>query len=1158
MADVSNNDPRHRRPVFLDLSGRRWTLVRRSALWLGVVASVLVAIVVLGILSPPRLPTAAAAAVTHAARRSRWPATRPAVALTRPERARLTARRRLFAALESEPTSLGVRATLLPGQPIEPSTNSARTRGPEIAGFYVNWDDNSLASLRAHARALDFVVCEWAFVMPTGDSLRLAIDPRVLLVARRLPAAERPRVLAMVSNVDPAGDHFDPGRLRRLLQSDVARAKAVAQLASAVRTFGLGGVTVDFEEVPDDLHSRVVRFMAELRGALGPSGALVTQAIPADLPPAYLRELATLNDRLFLMLYDEHYAQGDPGPVASQSWYTRKARETVGIVPAGKVILGVGAYGYDWNDAGPDASGDEMTFHDVMTTARNRGARARFDPVSLTPYVAWTDPDSTDHIVWYLDGVTAYNQILAGRALGVAGHAVWRLGSEDPSLWRLLTSSGLDVNANRLAEIPPGYDIEFQGEGEILRLSARPTSGRRELRVDPRSKLIVDERLSTYPTPFVVERAGAVSAKVALTFDDGPDDSWTPAILDTLRRYGARATFFVIGQNVESNIPLTQRILREGHEVGNHTFTHPNLALTSRFVTRLEINATQRVLEAALNRRSVLFRPPYFGDAEPTTGDELVPVGIASDLGYITIGVHVDSDDWQQPGADQIVRNVLARRSLGNVVLLHDGGGNRRQTVAALGPLIDSLRARGDTLVPLSELMGVQRSHVMPGLPAASATTRLAELASYGVIGLTEWGLHWLLLVAAALGVGRLVLITGLALVQRFRRRRAAATPFAPAVSVIVPAYNEAKVIERTITSLLGQQYPGELEVLVVDDGSPDHTDMAASRAFCREPRVAVYRKPNGGKASALNFGIERARGEIVVGLDADTIFLPNTIARLVAPLADPRVGAVAGNAKVGNRTNLVTRWQALEYVTSQNLDRRAFALLDCITVVPGAIGAWRKELVQEVGGFSDDTLAEDQDLTLAIRRRGHAIAYADDAVAYTEAPDTFRGLAKQRFRWSFGTLQCMWKHRDVLLRRRYGTLGLFAMPNVWLFQLVFAALSPLADLMFLWSLLSVWLTRLEHGATYALISLEQLLTLYAVFLFVDWSAAAIAFLLEPGEDKRLTWLIVLQRFAYRQIMYWVVAKAFVAAIRGHVVGWGKLERKGTVGVPASADQVTA
>src|SRR6185503_4569658 len=284
---------------------------------------------------------------------------------------------------------------------------------------------------------------------------------------------------------------------------------------------------------------------------------------------------------------------------------------------------------------------------------------------------------------------------------------------------------------------------------------------------------------------------------------------------------------------------------------------------------------------------------------------------------------------------------------------------------------------------------------------------------------------------------------------------------------------------------------------------------------------------------------------------DADTVFYPNTVARLVQPLRDERVGAVAGNAKVGNRLNIVTRWQALEYVTSQNLDRRAFSLLDCITVVPGAVGAWRRELVDTLGGFSDDTLAEDQDLTLNVRRAGYSVAYADDAIALTEAPDTLRGLANQRFRWSFGTLQCMWKHRRVFMRREHGTLGWVAMPNVWLFQLFFPAVSPIADLMFVYSLFSVWLVRQQHGSTYALVNLRHVLMYYGVFLLVDWVAAVIAFWMEPDEDRKLTWLIFLQRFAYRQVMYMVVVRSFRAAIRGHVVGWGKLERKATVELTA-------
>jgi cellulose synthase/poly-beta-1,6-N-acetylglucosamine synthase-like glycosyltransferase len=585
------------------------------------------------------------------------------------------------------------------------------------------------------------------------------------------------------------------------------------------------------------------------------------------------------------------------------------------------------------------------------------------------------------------------------------------------------------------------------------------------------------------------------------------------------------------------------------------------------------------VIEAVLNRRTAFFRPPYFGDAEPTTADELVPVSIATSLGYLTAGLHVDSDDWRHPAPDVIVRNVLTarRRAIacqdslhasrerdkpleqgcsGSIVLLHDSGGDRSNTVASLGALIDSLRAEGDTLVLLSSLAGITHAEAMPPLTASSAAVRYGDLFAFGMLGTTEWVLFWVFLTALVLGTARLSIVLALAAVQRVKSHRArrAVLDYAPHVSVIVPAFREERVIVRTVESLLAQEYTGELDVVVVDDGSPDATYERAQSAFREHRRVAVHRKENGGKASALNYGLARASGEIVVGLDADTVFRPDTVARLVRPLADPRVGAVAGNAKVGNRLNIVTRWQAVEYVTSQNLDRRAFSLLNCITVVPGAVGAWRKSVVNEIGGFSDQTLAEDQDLTLSVRRRGYRVAYADDAIAFTEAPDTLKALANQRFRWSFGTLQCMWKHRDAFLRPKSGTLGWIAMPNVWLFQLLFPAISPVADLMFLWSLFSVWLALQEHGSTYALIDLRSIMTFYGVFLLVDWATAVIAFLMEPDEDRRLTWLVFLQRFVYRQVMYLVVVRSFRAAIHGRVVGWGKLERKATVGVGVATE----
>ena len=1152
--------------VFRDPSGRRWRRIRRAALVLGALSTLAGGAIVAAILIPPLLP-----ALTENFHVKRSLVSAPRLATTRKDRERLAAKRRLFVALERRRPALGVKTPFLPVRRPAPAVRGrtlalSQARAPppratafippatprgEVAGFYVNWDDNSFASFEAHASALDWVVCEWGFLSSGGDSVQLAVDRKVLYVAQRQPAAHRPRVLLMVGNFDSQTRRFDGRRLRHLLASSASRSNVVRQLATAVDQYGLAGVTLDFEEIPADLDSAVAAFATQLRSALQPRGAIVSQAISTDMDSAAVRRYAAASDRLFLMLYDEHFRGSDPGPVASQSWYAAHARQLLRDIPPGKAILALGAYGYDWNDGDSASSGTEMTFQDVMEIARRQRLRVQFDTTSSNPFIAWADPDSTDHVVWFLDAVTAFNQTREARTLGAAGEAIWRLGSEDPGVWQIFERKAAPPTSSDVATIPPGYDVKFDGDGEILRLAARPTAGLRTTHVDSTTGFIDGEKLSSYPSPYVVERVGASEHRVALTFDDGPDSRWTPAILDTLASRHALATFFLIGTSVERHIPLSRRIVAEGHEFGNHTFTHPNLALTSPFVTRLELDANERLLEAVFDRRSAFFRPPYFGDAEPTTADELVPVSIAADLGYITAGLHVDSDDWKELGAQRIVQTVLDRRSRGNVILLHDGGGDRSQTVAALGPMIDSLRARGDTLVLLSDLAGFTRSEAMPPLPPSSAVARVIELASFGLVGGLDWAMHWILLIAVALGAGRLIVIIGLALAHRYGPRRERDASYAPSVSVIVPAFNEELVINRTISSLLEQDYAGEMEIIVVDDGSSDTTYAVARAQYADEPRVIIYAKSNGGKASALNYGIARARGEIVVGLDADTLFRKETLRKLIAPLVNPAVGAVAGNAKVGNRINVITRWQAIEYVVSQNLDRRAFSLLNCITVVPGAVGAWRKSLIEQVGGFSEDTLAEDQDLTLAIRRNGGSIAYADEAIAYTEAPDTFAGLAKQRFRWSFGTLQCMWKHRDALFRRRYGTLGWIAMPNVWLFQLLFTALSPIADLLFVWSLVSVWLVKLQHGDTYAVTNLEQVLTFYAVFLAVDWITTVIAFVTEPGEDKSLTWLVFIQRFAYRQIMYWVVLRSFVAAIRGHIVGWGKLERKASVEVPA-------
>jgi peptidoglycan-N-acetylglucosamine deacetylase len=1140
-------------PIFADPSGRRWRTLRGAALGLGVGTTLLAAALMLAVLVPPLLPATWTAPTSVAG------APAEAVSPAR-ESARKAARQRLIYALAEHaaaPVPQGPRPESIAPMSARPLTD----RGPLVIGFYVNWDDNSFAALQQHARRMDWVIGEWAFLSPDGRDVRWDFgdlrkkDVRALL--RTVPDAERPKLFAMLTNVDPVSHSFENPRARRMLTSAEARTRVVCALRDGVVAHQLAGITVDLEALDVESRTQLAAFVRELRDSLHAVSAAVAQTVIADADDDEFRTAGETADYVIDMLYDEHYSTGDPGPVASQRWYDESAVRALSLIPKHKAIFAIGTYGYHWDDTGAKRPAEAATFAEVMRAVRDHGASIEFASPSLNPVVTWSDPDSVDHQIWFLDATTAWNQLSTTVGLGARGVALWRLGAEDPSIWTLFADSGRLDPVRALATVAPGYDVEFSGSGEILRVASRPTQGERAIAVQPGTDLITQVQWTRVPSPYVIERTGAAAPhRVALTFDDGPDATWTPMILDTLRSRGVPASFFIVGSNGMRNMPLLRRIMAEGHELGNHTFTHPNLAVTPAFLTTLELDATERLIEAVTDRRSALFRPPYFGDAEPTTDDELVPVAIANDLGYITVGLHVDSDDWLEPGADRIVQTVLAERERGNVVLLHDSGGDRSQTVAAIGPMIDSLRARGDTIVLLSTLLGLTRDQAMPPLPASGSASRGVTLAAFFTVGALQQTVYWVFVTAVILGAARLVILLTLACVHRVRRERAPreAATFAPAVSVIVPAHNEAKVIVKTIHSLLAQEYHGPLDVVVVDDGSPDDTGAIAAAAFADDPRVRVFVKPNGGKASALNYGIARASGAIMICLDADTVFEPQTIAELVQPLRDPAVGAVAGNAKVGNRINLVTRWQALEYVTSQNVDRRAFDLLNCITVVPGAVGAWRREAVQQAGGFTHDTLAEDQDATIALRRAGWRVAYADRAIAWTEAPDTFAALVRQRFRWSFGTLQCAWKHRATLLRRRFGALGLVAMPNTILFQLLFTAISPLADLLFVGSVLGVAVTHVQHGATYAWQTGMHVLAMYLVFLLMDWIAAVLAFLLEPGEDRRLTWLIVLQRFAYRQLMYWVVLKSFMAAARGGVVGWGTLERKGTV-APSGAPE---
>jgi cellulose synthase/poly-beta-1,6-N-acetylglucosamine synthase-like glycosyltransferase/peptidoglycan/xylan/chitin deacetylase (PgdA/CDA1 family)/spore germination protein YaaH len=1141
-------------PVFYDPAGRRWKRVRRTWMALAIVVTVLAAVLIASVLVNPALPSFNIRPVASLPQKSdikpKALAAPANPSQQKAKKAQADLQRALAVTPRVVPAKRRTHTALVPPPTLPPPVIPGSR--PLSIGFYINWDESSYASLKRNLDHLDWVVAEWSHLQDTTNGASpLATDvdaPALNLIRQTRPQVQ---VIPMVQNL--VDEKWDSELLTQAVSDEASRQRLIVALTNFVETNKFAGLCVDFEEPPPATQPALLSFVQELHAAFATKGLLVLQAVPFADPGWNYKAYAAANDYTMLMAYDQHWAGSDPGTVAAQDWYEANLIARMKELDPAKTIIALGNYGYDWTAGKTDAA--ELTFQEAVISARDSEAKIVFDSASRSPTFEYDDEEQSHHSVWFLDAVTAYNQMRAASGFKPAGFAIWRLGSEDPSVWSLLGGTP-SASAEPLKKIVYGYQVDFEGIGEILKVVSRPQDGWRNLDIDDADGYIKNEDFVAIPSSYVIQRGGDHPGLIALTFDDGPDPNWTPAILDILKEENVPATFFIIGKNGQAYPDLMRRLVNEGHEIGNHTYTHPNLGEIPASLTDLELNATQRLIESETGRSTVLFRPPYFGDAECDKPQEVEPALLAQQLGYLMVGVRIDPDDWELPvTADDIIKRTLARvgdnnpDTRGQVVLLHDSGGNRAATIAALPELIRDLRARGFRLVPVSELAGLSRDQVMPLIPRGERVLTRSNAVSFFFLSTMGWILQWIFVIGIVLGLGRLIFIGTLALAQWFRSRRRehthAGATYAPFVSVIVPAYNEELVIENTIKSLLASDYEN-YEIIVVDDGSVDKTSEIVREKFAGNDRVRLLSASAGGKSAALNVGLRYAGGEIVIALDADTLFAPQTIGALAHRFYDPKIGAVAGNAKVGNRINIVTRWQALEYITSQNMDRRAFASLNCITVVPGAVGAWRRDLIEQAGGFQSDTLAEDQDLTLSIRRLGHSIGYEEDAIAWTEAPDDLRTLAKQRFRWAFGTLQCMRKHLDALFRPRYGALGFIALPNVWVFQILFPLISPVMDLMLVYTLLVAMLDRLQQPAGYTSTALRQVLFYYALFLAIDWVAASFAFLLEKKEHWRLLWWLFLQRFCYRQVMYYVMIKSVTVATRGSTVGWGKLDRKAT------------
>lgn len=1080
---------------------------------------------------------------------------------------------------------------------------------PIIAAFYAPWLETSWMSLKRNATKITHLMPDWLHLSANGTGLDerdydLALNPYNVGV-HDIVKNYKIALFPVLNNAGLEGKFEANGEVHRLLASQKAQQGLIGTVTDWLVSHECQGLNVDFEELRDDDYPKLGTFLGRLRQALHSRNLKLS----VDMEMQQLSDAASSADNadfVVLMDYDQHAEDSQAGPIAPIDWFSNNITQALAHIPANKLVIGIGNYGYDWSTDQKGQLARSISYQEAVTNALEArddlppSQRIVFDRQSLNSHYSYEDDDG-HHEVWLLDGPSAYNQYKFVREANLRGSALWVLGEEDPTVWNFMDrrQTVAPTASQALSTVSFPYEISFNGEGEILSMNpafTNPSPGERIVQEDATSGMCAAATYKTYPRPVVLDRTGLFDNNgrtpklVALTFDDGPDPTWTPQVLDTLEQFHVPATFFCIGENIIEHPGLVRREFNDGDEIGNHSFYHPNLATVSQFRAKLEIEATQRAIQSILGRSSLLFRPPYDADTDPSTAQDIKPVAIASSLGYFTVGASIDAEDWDltvqtadgktrvktaQDIATQLVNDTEQCR--GNVVLLHDAGGDRHLTVEALKIAIPKLKADGFQFIGISRLIRMAPDHqVRPGMklqPNAMAhfATRddvmprvsgkdlilmpFEKIAVYGWYALATF-LTLAFLVAIGLGVARILVITPLAVVAN--RKRVGYEPYAPEdephVSVIIAAYNEEPVISRTVRSVLSSSYKN-LEVIVVDDGSKDATYEILERDFAEEPRIRLLRQENAGKANALRTGMQQAAGEIYVYLDADTILAQDAISKLAAHFRNPRVGAVAGNVKVGNRVNMLTRLQALEYISSQNLDRKAYSHVNAVTVVPGAIGAWRKQAVFEAGGYSSDTLAEDMDLTWRVRLSGWKIDNESEAVAYTEAPENVRSFFKQRFRWTFGTLQCLFKHHRALGRK--GWFGSIVLPSLWLYQFGLQVIAPFVDIQLLYTgtvfisayatksvLTKDWRPLPDAAHTMATVGF-----LYALFFIVELVGAWIAFGMDK-ERKGLLWWLFLQRVIYRQVLYMVVWKAIWAAARGARTGWGKFERKGSVPGP--------
>lgn len=1028
-------------------------------------------------------------------------------------------------------------------------------------------DEQALSSIRLHASDLTALSPAWLHVAEDGNHLsellfNLDINPingSLLTLARDAGLGVYPRLI-----LNGSSDQ-ELVRTRAFLRATDRHPEIASEIVAFLDRHQFKGVLIDLPVLTDEETDRVTDFIRFVSQECHKAGKEIGVVIDLDGVTKVSRVAAEL-DSVVLVNTIRHQTSGT---VSSLKQFADRLQTLLSQVPAGKITVAFssGAIRKREGDTGPV---ERLNFMTALSEARD--LPISFDPISGTSTYTFIEAGGVRGRGSILDAPYSYNTKVIANEGSIGNFGVWNIGGEDPGLWDLLSPK---PSLSELEHIPPTSPILLTERGDILSVSLSGIEeGARKVSLDKQSGLITEVTYQSIPSAPTVTRSGYRPKTIALTFDDGPAEPFTAEVLDLLKENNIKGTFFVVGERAIEQPELLRRIFREGHDIGNHTFSHPDLSLVGKNRVTLELNAAQRVIQGILGHSVRLFRPPYVSENSPLSSQEFRTLAIAQDLGYATVGISNNGRDWvkydttsdgesiERSGRD-IAEEILSKIDLmsGSALLLHDGPKERERSVDALSILIPALKSKGYRFVTVHELMGVSHADIHP--PITPGSLQVMHTVAPAVIAYGSLALNALFIGIVTLGVVRLGIIMICSILSRVKELQ---HPFSPEdferardipVSIVIAAYNEEKVIVKTISSLLQGRHR-VFEIIIVDDGSTDRTSDEVAAHYQDNPLITLLRQPNGGKSSALNYGIQHAHHDVFICLDADTQFDPDAITHLAKHFIDPSVGGVAGNIKVGNRRSILTHWQSMEYITNISIGRRAYAFLNAIIVVAGAAGGWRRAAMEQAGGYHSDSLAEDMDLTWRVRRLDWRVVNEPAAIGYTEAPEDFRGLYKQRFRWSYGALQCLWKHRSAFFKN--GFFGWVGVPSVLLFGCIFELLAPLADLKMLLTIISaITLLATDHPIYQGSMEYTDIVApiitttwLYFIFFGVELLISVLAFYFDK-EKMRPLWLLFFQRFVYRQLMYFVAWRALWKALSGWRHGWGVLKRTGTVTLPEGA-----